>query len=135
MIPRKNFYAAMSSSVNLAYIEEISGFKKSKADVNLFEVMSRMDVFDIIKVAWEHGDKDLAQFVNDAYLTPSKGGFVSWEGFDCYRPKEERRDYVIKQYIKTRTRPAFMSELKLEEDRTESLMDQIFPTKDEGSDE
>lgn len=134
ILPRADFLKVMDGSANLPYIMEISGFAKSKADVNINEVMKRIDLFDIINFMTESGDNDVVEFIRDTWITPvsteTGGGYVSWEGFDCYLPYDEQRDYLIKQFIKTRSREGLkVGGRKLESDRTSSLINQIDDLK------
>ena len=128
-IARALFYDVLHDSKNLSYVEQISGFKKSKAPVNLFEVMKRLDWDDLVPLTIRTGDPEVAQFILDTWVTPiptETGGYVfmACDGFDCYYPPEQRRDALIKRFIKDRklTAPAGM---KLESDRCVDLINKM----------
>ena len=104
MIERCIFYETMrkTGSPNLPYVEEISGFSKSKAPVNLFEVLRRLDAFDIYHLMVAVEDRDMASFVRSMWLVPTKTHIAVVDGMDCWLPPEVRRDALIKLYNKTR---------------------------------
>lgn len=123
IIDRKLFYKVLQNSKNLSYVEEIKGFTKSKSPINLSEVMKRLDLFDIISLMEATGNLDVVKFIKDTWISNSNDLDVSWEGFDCYYPFYMRRDYLIKQFIKTRGNENIkFYGLKLEDDRTEKLL-------------
>ena len=100
-LARDKFYEIMKDSPNLSYVEEISGFKKSKADVNLLEIMKRLDVFEICYFLIAAGRIKEAKIIKEMYIADAGNGLsMSWEGFDCYLPYDQKRDYVIKQILK-----------------------------------
>lgn len=99
-IPRQVFMDTLQNSPNLPYVLEINGFKKSKApNVNLFEVMKRLDVFDIVKLL-RAVDNPYADVVKEYYIHQYSSGIGVSGDFDCYLPFDQKRDYIIKQILK-----------------------------------
>lgn len=99
IIPRQLFYDILTkiNSPNLSYVEEINGFKKSKNDVNLHEVMKRLDIFDIIALLDAMNEIDKAKILFNIFC--DYAGCL-WDGFDCYLEYNFKRDYIIKKVLK-----------------------------------
>lgn len=107
IISRTIFYDTMrkTNSPNLAYVEEIKGFSKSKSEtINLLEILKRLDSFDIMYLMFSSGDQDMANFVKKMWIShePDSPVAAGLEGFDCWLPPQVRRDCLIKLYYRTR---------------------------------
>ncbi len=99
-LERAKFFQIMKTSPNLDYVREIKGFDKSQAPVSLYEVMKRLDVLDVVCFLFAAGKDAEALTVAEFYISDLGDSYCCWDGFDCYLPFDQKRDYVIKQIIK-----------------------------------